>query len=173
LSAPAGLTLERHRDLQGRSRQVWYRRALLLVLVAIAALALANFFGQKPTTSRAESAAASLELQAPTRVRGGVLFQGRFTLVARQDLKTPKLILSPGWFEQMTVNGFEPQPSTETTRNGDVVITFDSLQAGQKLVFWTYFQVNPTNIGRRSQDVALDDGNTPLLRLDRKVTIFP
>jgi len=106
-------------------------------------------------------------------VRGGVLFQGRFTLVARQDLKTPKLILSPGWFEQMTVNGFEPQPSTETTRNGDVVITFDSLQAGQKLVFWTYFQVNPTNIGRRSQDVALDDGNTPLLRLDRKVTIFP
>jgi len=53
LSVPAGLTLERHRDLQGRSRQVWYRRALLLVLVAIAALALANFFGQKPTTSRA------------------------------------------------------------------------------------------------------------------------
>jgi hypothetical protein len=136
-------------------------------------LALANFFGQKPTTSRAASAAASLELQAPTHVRGGLIFQGRFTLVARQDLKTPKLILSPGWFEQMTVNGLEPQPSTQTTRNGAVVITFDSLRAGQKLVLWTYFQVNPTNIGRRSQDVELDDGNAPLLRLTRKVTIFP
>jgi hypothetical protein len=172
-AAPQGLTLERHRDLEGRSRQIWYRRALLLVLVAIVGLALANVFGQHPTSTRAESAAASLELQAPTRVRGGLMFQGRFTLVARQDLKAPKLILSPGWFEQMTVNGFEPQPSTETTRNGDVVITFDSLPAGQKLVFWTYFQVNPTNIGRRSQDVELDDGNTPLLRMNRKVTIFP
>jgi len=173
VNAPAGLTLERHRDLQGRARQVWYRRGLVLVLVAIVALALANFFGQHPATSHAESRAASLELQAPTRVRGGLMFQGRFTLVARQDLKTPKLILSPGWFEQMTVNGLEPQPSAQTTRNGAVVLTFDSLQAGQKLVFWTYFQVNPTNIGRRSQDVELDDGNTPLLRLNRKVTIFP
>jgi hypothetical protein len=173
VSAPAGLTLKRHRDLQGRERQVWYRRGLILVLVVIVALALANFFGQHPATSHAESRAASLELQAPTRVRGGLMFQGRFTLVARQDLKTPKLILSPGWFEQMTVNGLVPQPSTQTTRNGDVVLTFDSLQAGQKLVFWTYFQVNPTNIGHRSQDVELDDGNTPLLRLNRKVTIFP
>jgi hypothetical protein len=173
VNAPAGLTLERHRDLQGRARQVWYRRGLILVLVAIVVLALANFFGQHPATSHASGPAASLELQAPTRVRGGLMFQGRFTLVARQDLKTPKLILSPGWFEQMTVNGLEPQPSTQTTRNGDVVLTFDSLQAGQKLIFWAYFQVNPTNIGRRSQDVELDDGNTPLLRMNRKVTIFP
>ena len=173
MTVPQGLSVERHRDLAGRAHQVWYRRALILVLVAIVALALANFFGQKPTTSRAQSAAASLELQAPERVRGGLMFQGRFTLLARQDLKTPKLILTPGWFEQMTVNGLEPQPSTQTTRNGDVVLTFDSLKAGQRLVFWTYFQVNPTNIGRRTQDVELDDGNTPLLRLNRTVTIFP
>lgn len=173
MNVPQGLSVERHRDLVGRAHQVWYRRALILVLVAIVALALANFFGQTPTTSRAQSAVASLELQAPARVRGGLIFQGRFTLVAHQDMKTPKLILTPGWFEQMTVNGLEPQPSAQTTRNGDVVLTFDSLKAGQKLVFWTYFQVNPTNIGRRTQDVELDDGNTPLLRLNRKVTIFP
>jgi hypothetical protein len=173
VSAPVGLSVERDRDLRGRAHEIWIRRALFLVLVAIIVLALLNFFGQHPATSRAESPAASLELQAPTRVRGGLMFQGRFTLVAHQDLKAPKLILSPGWFEQMTVNGFEPQPSTQTTRNGDVVITFDSLKAGQKLVFWSYFQVNPTNIGHRSQDVELDDGDTPLLRLNRKVTIFP
>ena len=140
MTVPQGLSVERHRDLAGRAHQVWYRRALILVLVAIVALALANFFGQKQTTSRAQSAAASLELQAPERVRGGLMFQGRFTLLARQDLKTPKLILTPGWFEQMTVNGLEPQPSTQTTRNGDVVLTFDSLKAGQRLVFWTYFR---------------------------------
>jgi hypothetical protein len=172
-AAPHSLSVERHRDLKGRANEVWIRRGLFLLLVVIVALALANVFGQHPHTSRAESPQASLELQAPTRVRGGLMFQGRFTLVARQDLKAPKLVLASGWFEQMTVNGFEPQPSTQTTRDGKVVITFDSLQAGQKLVFWAYFQVNPTNVGRRSQDVELDDGDAPLLHINRTVTVFP
>jgi hypothetical protein len=34
-------------------------------------------------------------------------------------------------------------------------------------------QVNPTNVGHRSQNVELDDGTTPLLRIKRNVTIFP
>ena len=173
MDAPHSLSLQRHRDLEGRAHEIWIRRGLFLVLVAIIALALVNFFGQHPTTSKAGGPVASLELQAPERVRGGLMFQAHFTIVAHQDLKTPKLVLTSGWFEQMTVNGFEPQPSTETTRDGKVVLTFDSLKAGQKLVFWTYFQVNPTNIGHRSQNVELDDGDTPLLTLKRKVTIFP
>ena len=35
------------------------------------------------------------------------------------------------------------------------------------------FQVNPTNVGHRSQDVALYDDTTLLATADRKVTIFP
>jgi hypothetical protein len=35
------------------------------------------------------------------------------------------------------------------------------------------FQVNPTNVGRRSQDVGLYDGDTALVSVDRTVTIFP
>jgi hypothetical protein len=35
------------------------------------------------------------------------------------------------------------------------------------------FQVNPTNVGRRSQDVALYDDTTSLAQVDRTVTIFP
>jgi hypothetical protein len=35
------------------------------------------------------------------------------------------------------------------------------------------FQVNPTNVGRRSQDVELRDGDRLLARADRAVTILP
>jgi hypothetical protein len=35
------------------------------------------------------------------------------------------------------------------------------------------FQVNPTNVGRRSQDVELYDDTTVLARVDRTVTIYP
>ena len=35
------------------------------------------------------------------------------------------------------------------------------------------FQVNPTNVGRRSADVALYDGEELLAGVDRTVTVFP
>ena len=47
------------------------------------------------------------------------------------------------------------------------------LGAGHKLVVWLQFQVNPTNVGRRSQDVELYDDTTLLATADRTVTVFP
>jgi hypothetical protein len=35
------------------------------------------------------------------------------------------------------------------------------------------FQVNPTNVGRRSQDVALYDGTQLITTIHRQVTVFP
>ena len=35
------------------------------------------------------------------------------------------------------------------------------------------FQVNPTNVGRRSADVGLYDGEAQIASVDRTVTIFP
>lgn len=173
MAAPQSLTLERHRDLKGRAYQIWFRRGLLLVLVAIIVLALLNVFGQRPSSSHAASPAASLDVYSPTRVRGGLMFEARFTITAHEPLDAPKLVLDRGWFEQMTINSLEPSPSAETSRNGKPVLTFDSLKAGQKLVFWLFFQVNPTNIGHRSQDVELDNGDTPLLKIRRSITVFP
>jgi hypothetical protein len=173
VAAPQRLTLARHRDLKGRERNIWYRRALFLVLIAIIVLALLNVFGQKPSSSRANSPAAALDVYSPSTVRGGLVFNSRFTVDAHQPLKTPKLVFDSGWFEQMTINGNAPQPSTQTTRDGKVVMTFDSLQPGQKLVFWMSFQANPTNIGHRAENVQLDDGNTPLVKVRRSITIFP
>ena len=173
VAAPQKLTLERHRDLKGREHNIWYRHVLFLVLVAIIVLALLNAFGQKPSSSRANSPAAALDVYTPATVRGGLLFTSRFTIDAHQSLKTPKLVLDSGWFEQMTINGNAPDPSTQTTRDGKVVMTFDSLRPGQKLVFWMSFQANPTNVGHRSENVELDDGNTPLVEVRRSITIFP
>jgi hypothetical protein len=34
-------------------------------------------------------------------------------------------------------------------------------------------QVNPTNVGHRSQNVELDDGEKPILTVHRNITIFP
>ena len=45
--------------------------------------------------------------------------------------------------------------------------------AGDDHVFFLQLQVNPTNVGRRSQDVWLYDGDAELLHIDRTITIWP
>src|SRR3954454_4753666 len=66
------------------------RRAAMCVLAALVALALLNVFGQRPSTSRAATGAATLVVSAPTTVRGGILFQGRIQVVANRTITDPQ-----------------------------------------------------------------------------------
>ncbi len=73
----------------------------------------------------------------------------------------------------MSVNSIEPNPASESTRNGSVVLSYGKLPAGRTLIVWIYFQVNPTNVGKRREDVELDDGSIAIARVHRSLTIFP
>jgi hypothetical protein len=171
-NTPAFLTLRRNRDEVGR-REVPIRRALV-VLVALFVLAgLLNVFGQRPQTSQAATPAASLKLYAPTRLRSGLIYEARFTIDAHKDLKKAMLQLAPGWIEGTSINTIEPGPIGEASRNGNLLFTLGHIRAGTTYIFFMQLQVNPTNVGRRSQDVALYDGGTLLASIDRTITIFP
>jgi hypothetical protein len=163
---------ERHLKLVGR-RALPFRRAFLTLLIVFVALALAGVFGQRPSSSRANGPAASLKVRSPERLRGGLIYQARFDLVAHRRLQAVKLVLDTGWMEGLTINSTEPQPSNETTRNGRVVFGFGSISARERLTFWLQYQVNPTSVGNRDQGVELDDGTTPIARIERSATIFP
>jgi hypothetical protein len=173
-SAPETLTIERNRDLKGLyTLGLVCRRVGYAVLGVIVLLGLLNVFGQHPSTVTAEAAAAKLQLYAPTRVRGGLLFMARFRVTAKQDLKNATLVLSPGWAESITINTIEPSPVDETSDNGRLSFALGKLAAGDTYTLFMDFQVNPTNVGRRSQDVELRDGDTHILSIDRTVTVFP
>ena len=82
-------------------------------------------------------------------------------------------MLDPGWIEGMQVNSLEPSPIGEASRDGKLAFDLGHIAAGHSFVFFALFQVNATNVGRRSQNVRLDDGETRLLTIHRTVTIFP
>jgi hypothetical protein len=172
-SIPDTLVLTRHRDLKGRRGDVWLRRGLLALVGLVPLLALANVFGQRPHVASATAPAAKLELYAPGHLRAGLLWEARFTVEARQELKNATLELDRGWMEGMTINTIEPSPVGEASRNGSLVLELGHVPAGQVHVLYMQFQVNPTNVGRRPQDVRLYDGSTLLTTLDRTVTVFP
>jgi len=97
----------------------------------------------------------------------------RFTIRAREEIEAATLVLDPGWLEGITLNTLVPSPVGEANRDGKIALDLGRVPAGTKHVFFLHFQVNPTEIGRRSQNVELLDGEQPILRIDRTVTIFP
>jgi len=177
---PGGMTdaldridLQRDRDLVGREAHPWVRRTVLGLVAALALAGLANVFGQRPLTSRAATPAAVVSVYSPSHVRGGLLYSSRFHVTARTNIRDARLILGSGWFEGMQVNSIVPQPVSSGSDHGNVVLDLGHLGKGASYILWIQFQVNPTNVGRRSQDVELTDGAHVLMRVHRTITIFP
>lgn len=171
--APQGIVLRRHRDLIGRKWHPWVRRSLLGLVGAVALLGLLNVFGQRPSRSTVAGSAATLEIHSPAAVRGGLLFQARFTITAHRDLKDATLVLGKGWNEGLTVNTIEPGPLNEASRNGRLSLDLGHIPAGERYVLYLQYQVNPTTLGSRAQTVELDDGNERILTHEQTLRVFP
>lgn len=172
-SLPDGLSLERHRELAGPGFNRPVRWVVLALLGAFLLLGVFNLFGQRPSGTTVDTPKAKLELYAPSRLRGGLMYEARFTITAHQDLKRALVALSPGWNEGMQLNTIEPSPIGQASRNGDLLLTLGHVPAGQKFRLFLEFQVNPTNVGRRTADVTFYDGGTKLATIKRTVTVFP
>jgi hypothetical protein len=169
---PETLTLVRHRDRTER-REIFGRRAGIGLLTLFLLAGAVNLFGQRPQSSRATVGAASLKVYAPKRVRGGLYFEARFTIDAHEDLEKATLVLDSGWLEGITINTIEPSPVGEASRDGKLALELGHIPARETYLLFLQLQVNPTNVGHRDQNVALYDGDTRLVTVNRTVTIFP
>jgi hypothetical protein len=153
----------------------WARRLYLLALLAIIVLALLNVFGQRTSTATSVAPGrATLAVNAPKRVRGGLLYQVRITVTAHSTIDQPRLVLSRDWFDGMQLNTAEPSALGEDSRQGAITFTYGGLAAGDRLDVFTQWQVNPTSkLGSRHPDVELDDGSRPITRVRHELTVLP
>lgn len=170
--APLGLDRAQHVELAGRGGQVWGRRAALLVVLAIPIVALAGVFGQRAVVTSASAPRATLTVDSPAHLRGGLVFTTEITIRATSALHDMRLHLDRGWFAGMMFNGIAPQPSDEESKDGRIVYDYGSVDAGTFKI-WISWQANPTNVGSHPQDVALYDGSERLASVQRDLTVFP
>ena len=171
-SPPDYITLEDHRD-DDKIVERSFRWLFVGLLTAISVAGLLNFFGQRPTTNDGSGAAADLSVFAPARLRGGLFYQGRISILAKQPIDDAVLVLDHGWAEQTSINTIEPAPVDETGVDGRLVFGYGKLDAGDELVVYLQFQVTPSNVGRRSQRVEFRDGPKLVAAVNRTVTVFP
>jgi len=170
---PDTIVLKRDRDLAKRSKELWVRRTLLLVLTAFVILAFLNVFGQRATTSSTTAPAATLAIRSPDTLRSGLIFQTRLRILATQEIKDAIVVLSPEWIEGITFNTIEPSPIGEASKNGSLSFDLGHIPQGQEYSLYIQMQVNPTTFGSRTEETRLFDGQTLLLTSSRDVRIFP
>jgi hypothetical protein len=167
------MDLSRHRDLEGRSREVWIRRVLLIILAVLPVLGLIDAFGQSPGSTTASSSVVTLNVQSPTRLRGGLIYQTRVKITPRQDINHAILVFDPNWLEGQTLNTVEPTPTSQGSEHGRLALFLGPIKAGEEWTEYLEFQVNPTTVGAHNGNVALYDGPRRLLSLTRAATAFP
>jgi hypothetical protein len=170
---PDRIVLERHLELHGAGFFRPVRYALLGLVIAVLVAGLLGVFGQRPNDITVSAPEATMELYAPSRIRGGLLYEARFTITAHREVKNALLQFSPGWNEGQQLNTIEPSPLGQASRNGDMLFTLGHIPAKQKFRLFLEFQVNPTNVGSRRADVTLYDGGTKLATIHRTLTVFP
>jgi hypothetical protein len=170
---PVGIDRARHHELSGRGRHVWWRRAALVVIAAVPVLALLDVFGQHASPVAYQAPAASLQVDSPVHLRGGLSFTTDIVITPRRPLKDARLYLDNGWFQATAFNGAVPEPSDESAQGRWQVWDFGAIPAGTPFHIWISWQANATNLGRHSQDVQLYDGGTRLMTVQRTVTVFP
>jgi hypothetical protein len=168
-----GLRRDRHVELRGRGAEPWCRRATIAVFAAVVVAALAGAFGQQQDTARAQAAAGTLTVRAPQQVRGGLFFQGRLDIVARRPMAKPRIVLGPGWTEEMQLNTIEPSPASESSSAGQLEFEYDPMKAADHLTIWMEFEANPTSMGRRDRAVTLLDGDRVIAHVPGRLTAFP
>ena len=169
---PDSISLEAHRD-HGHPAERAIRWFVVTALLAVAIAALFGVFGQRPSTKVVTAGGATLSVEGPRALRGGLLFQGLFEVDAERAIRRPTLVFDEGWFDGITLNTVQPDPTETRSENRGLAMEFPPLPAGRTLTVYLEFQVNPTTVGRRSQDVALRDGDAPIARVERNVTVFP
>jgi len=171
--APDGVDLQSARDLKGRGAECWIRRALVALFAVVPVLALFNVFGQSASVASVSTDAVKLTVRSPEHGRGGLLYEVRFTIIAHQDIKNATLALGGGWANGLTINTIEPSPTDETSDNGNLSFQLGPIDAGSAFVLHMDFQINPTTVGSRKQQVALLDGDTVLVSMTRHLTVYP
>jgi hypothetical protein len=160
-------------NVRGERVGLAVRRAFLTLFALFALLALLGLFGQRSSTATATGPAGVLRLDAPGAVRGGLFFEARVDVTATKPVQHPRLVLDEGWLEGMQVNSIEPAPESEASRDGRLVLSYGQLNPGDRLRVYLQFEVNPTNNGRRTAGIELDDAETRIARIDRDITVMP
>jgi hypothetical protein len=142
-------------------------------MCAVCVLALLGAFGQCSSATVVRAPSATLSVDSPARVRGGLVVTSEIVVTTTRGLANARIFLGRGWFQGMSVNTIEPSPRAESSDGRWLIFGVGRIRAGHAYRLWLSVQTNPTNVGGHDQDVALYDGRVLVAKAHRSFFVFP
>jgi hypothetical protein len=62
---------------------------------------------------------------------------------------------------------------SESSRNGRLVLSYDTLKPGDVLKVWLQFEVDPNYTGKRRYGIEIDDQTRRLARVRHQLRVWP
>jgi hypothetical protein len=167
---PEGISA-RHASAGANRHASWWRLGPLALVMAAA---LFGWLGGAPAPARrVTSAAATLAVTTPDRLRNGMMFETRISAVAKRAVGDAVIAVPAAMWRDVTVNGMIPEPVEEEFAGGEFRFHFGPLDAGETLGLKIDGQLNPprysTSIGR----LRLLDGEAELAALPLSLKVIP
>ena len=165
------------RDDHAAPRRGLYRHAnpfSILVLGALMIAALTGLFGgDKTSTLTAVSPAATLTVDTPRTMRSGLFFETRIAVEAREALSDAVIALPPALWRDQTINTIVPAAESEAFKDGRFRFHYGALAAGDRLEIKIDGQINPPLTIGAEGEVALYDGERPVVSIPLTIRVLP
>jgi hypothetical protein len=175
--APAGSTTDSIKPDPGAgARAVWLRRIFIVLLAVVVALGLVGLLGVRSRTVTAQSSDGQVELSVRYAqvARAGLDVPFRIT-VRRQGGFTGNVTLaaSSSYLDLFDRNAVDPQPSSATSTEDELIWKFDP-PPGDTLEVSLDMQVQGgRHWGRSGHVTVLDDSGQPVVSVSFKTWLVP
>lgn len=119
-------TAPRDDGLSASRHGLWWRRGTLAVLTAFVLAALAQQLGVRTDTVRATSGSLEVQVRYADRARGALAAPFEIDVERAGGFDGPiEVRTAQAYLAIFDDNGFEPEPSSVSTADGEVIWTFD------------------------------------------------
>ncbi len=162
---------ESHANEASNRHASWWRLGLLALILGFA---LSGLLGGAPApTERVDTAAATLAVNTPDRLRNGMFFETRVAVVAKRPIADAVIAFPAGYWRDLTINTAIPAPTEEEYSDGEFRFHFGPLAAGERLEYKIDGQINPARLGGSGGRVRLLDGEAELAAMTLELTVIP
>lgn len=166
--------------IEGLERQpagraaAWWRRAMLLAMVAAIAAGLLGLLGVHTSTRSATAGGYHLSLQYPATARAGLDTSWQVRVEHPGGFgKTLTLAVTGAYFRMFETQGFEPDPSKSTRDGKTLYLTFDPPPDSDTFVVDFDGYIQPASQQGGTARLAVIEKDRPVVWLDYRTRLLP
>lgn len=164
-------------DPKPSRQRLWDRHASPISILLLGGLLLAAGLGltggQPSPPKMIDFGDARLVVKTPTTIRNGEFFETDLTLTAQTPMADAVIAVSPGLWQDMTVNTMIPAPAEESFENGHFRFSYGALGAGESLHVKIDGQINPPLFAGASGEIAVLDGSRRVGAVPLRIKVLP